>query len=374
MTNTPAHTLETAMLTRLAMRIDLSVLATLALCSALAAAPTMTSAHAPAVKSVAPRVGVMSFDELVRFSDAIVVARVIAVHEVLRADPTGEVLADPHAEFERTRKSAWAIAEAEVLRRIKGERGTTRVWFVAEPTWTCDISTANTGETVLLFLSESGLPARETEWFARALAALTRGTPLHAVMHSGYGRMPVFMRADREYVRPDVFKLPKTGPQLPETRPALLADVETFAARWAEQQGPELRAVESLRAGRIDVLDVRVWHDGYRAWSSGDRRGAAFVVATEFEPTRAAFSAADAIAWNAAGARATQPSSRAVLTLVKDGERREVVLPPLDDPNVVLDSASAAAVRLWLALTEPLELQRENDPRAGYRALLARGR
>lgn len=69
--------------------------------------------------------------------------------------------------------------------------------FVAEPTWTCDMSTAVSGERVLLYLS----PLTSTGSFAKTKAGdnlvkamatcKKRGIQLLALSHSGRGRIPL---------------------------------------------------------------------------------------------------------------------------------------------------------------------------------------
>jgi hypothetical protein len=63
-------------------------------------------------------------------------------------------------------------AKAKVAEVWKGTK-TETVEFLASPTWTCDISEAKNGETVLLFLTRS-VKSRS-----------------YAIAHAGRGRMPV---------------------------------------------------------------------------------------------------------------------------------------------------------------------------------------
>src|SRR5215218_5711244 len=57
------------------------------------------------------------------------------------------------AKVERVEKlSGRKVATATVLRPLKALEAGSRFRFLAEPTWTCDSSTAIAGEVVLLFL------------------------------------------------------------------------------------------------------------------------------------------------------------------------------------------------------------------------------
>jgi hypothetical protein len=102
--------------------------------------------------SALAKVAGVSFERLVRISDVIVVARV-----------------------DRVSKPAvgkkWATAS--VIETWKGVLQT-NVTFLASPTWTCDVSEANKGETVVLFLVQDKNPKR------------------YVLAVSGRGRMPVY--------------------------------------------------------------------------------------------------------------------------------------------------------------------------------------
>src|SRR5688572_17287547 len=80
------------------------------------------------------KVASISFEQLVQNSDIIVVAKVESVSHPLIGK---------------------RYAKAKVMEVWKGTQ-TERVEFLASPTWTCDISEAKKGETVLLFLTKGG--------------------------------------------------------------------------------------------------------------------------------------------------------------------------------------------------------------------------
>jgi hypothetical protein len=104
-----------------------------------------------AVPRLSAKVAALQLDELVEGSDLIVLAEVESVTKPL----IGE------------RK-----ATARVLEVWKGSPIET-VRFIASPTWTCDISEAVEGETVVLFLAKGDNPR------------------FYTIAHSGRGRMPL---------------------------------------------------------------------------------------------------------------------------------------------------------------------------------------
>jgi hypothetical protein len=76
-------------------------------------------------------------------------------------------------------------AEARVVEVIKG-RSLNTLKFLAEPTWTCDISEAKDGEDVLLFLQ----PAATAEWMLEKRPEhLPKDSFL--IAWAGRGRMPL---------------------------------------------------------------------------------------------------------------------------------------------------------------------------------------
>lgn len=118
------------------------------------------------------------------------------------------------------------IARVKVLQTYKGHRLDV-LSFVAQPTWTCDISDAVTGETALLLLhsySNSRNTSEQPLFSPRAspakLEAGGAAKPIFLLMHSGRGRMPVRTIAGQQYVTlwADEVRLPAsirtvTGPQ-----------------------------------------------------------------------------------------------------------------------------------------------------------------
>lgn len=138
----------------------------------LIACATVTQAFA----KVAP----VSFEHLVQRSDLIVIAKVESVSQPLIGK---------------------RYAKAKVTEVWKGAQ-TERVEFLASPTWTCDISEAKKGETVLLFLTKGG------------------ESRSYAIAHSGRGRMPMRTVASKSYATfwPDI-RLPKDTPTIEGSEP-----------------------------------------------------------------------------------------------------------------------------------------------------------
>ncbi len=126
------------------------------------------------------RVGSIALDQLARESAIIVVAKVKSVSQPLIGK---------------------RYAKAAVVEVWKGDQKE-RVEFLASRTWTCDVSEARKGETVLLFLTKGG-KSRSYE-----------------IAHSGRGRMPLRTVNGKEFATfwPDI-RLPKGTPTIDGPRP-----------------------------------------------------------------------------------------------------------------------------------------------------------
>jgi hypothetical protein len=134
-------------------------------------------------------VGTISLEKLIADSDAIVVAQVIRLPGPPRL--SGE---------ER-------YATAQVLTPLKGSlAGSFR--FLASPSWICDISDAEEGEVVLLFLNRKD----ENSFF---------------IAQSGRGRMAVRRVAGKTYVTLSTatIKLPSDAPFIPGPDPKVTSEV-----------------------------------------------------------------------------------------------------------------------------------------------------
>lgn len=116
------------------------------------------------------KVATLSLDELARKSDLILIAEVERV----------EVKADVK------------IGRVRVIRFIKGATKSP-IAFVAQRTWTCDMSEAVSGERVLLFLTSASSQKGKT-MFGQNLNAVQasckrEGAQLYVLSHSGRGRI-----------------------------------------------------------------------------------------------------------------------------------------------------------------------------------------
>lgn len=93
--------------------------------------------------------------------------------------------------FSIAKASGVRIATAKVLDTFKGQAGVT-VSFVAQKTWTCDVSNAKTGEEVLLYLIPAK-PESDVRDMVDVSDAVKRfneqGKPLFYIGHSGRGRL-----------------------------------------------------------------------------------------------------------------------------------------------------------------------------------------
>jgi len=117
------------------------------------------------------RVGSLTLEEMAEGSDLIAVVDDVKVHSVNEVH----------------------IAEASVSRILKGPSNLKTLYFVASPTWTCDISAAQDGESSLVFLhkiSDRSKVFHKDLGYDFELPA-EGYDPLYQVSHSGRGRMPI---------------------------------------------------------------------------------------------------------------------------------------------------------------------------------------
>src|SRR5262249_21963924 len=126
---------------------------------------------------VYPKVAHVALKDLVKKSDSIVIGRVAKI----------------------TQLDGVNIAELEITQTLKGDAGLKRLHYWATPTWSCDISTANEGETVLLllslvkesFLSDSSEYGKHHPLLARHMREHLQNNPLFFIGWFGGGRMRV---------------------------------------------------------------------------------------------------------------------------------------------------------------------------------------
>jgi hypothetical protein len=115
-------------------------------------------------------------------------------------------------------------ARAKVLEVWKGDPGS-EVEFLASPTWTCDISDAEVGETAVLFLKRSGSS--------------------YEIAHSGRGRLPVRQIEGRPYgtlwpgviLPEEVGTRPGPDPEFSFIESVSVDDLRTFVMRRPKSSG-----------------------------------------------------------------------------------------------------------------------------------------
>ena len=116
------------------------------------------------------KVKTITVDELYQMSQVIATAKVESISAV----------------------SGVKVATAKIIKIFKGKPVTDHLKFVAQQTWTCDISTAIKGETILLYLSPvtSSLKEQEVTQLDGAASELAlNGFTLYSIGHSGRGRL-----------------------------------------------------------------------------------------------------------------------------------------------------------------------------------------
>ena len=157
------------------------------------------------------------------------------------------------------------LARVKVLATYKGEK-LEELFFLAQPTWTCDISEAQRGETALLFLSASkDIPRQGMErMLFRSLPTRKKlenglGPSLFVISDSGRGRMPLRMIEGQQYATlwladvvlpPSVHTVAGPEPKYSFIVSARLADLIMLISFSKEARGPaekqgELRMVKS---------------------------------------------------------------------------------------------------------------------------------
>ena len=177
------------------------------------------------------------------------------------------------------------IATASVLEVWKGSAGH-EVRYVASPTWRCDISEANVGERVVLFLLKPN------------------GWPLHAIAHAGRGRMPIRDVEGKSYVTiwAEDVRLPKGVMTIPGPDPKyefirsvdlnglrstvtamgrteilIIGSVATFALAgltWLFSSRHRRHIQTPISPGETWTLDGRLPRDaGFRPWLVRHRQG-----------------------------------------------------------------------------------------------------
>lgn len=335
------------------------------------------AAFAPA-RSIS--VGRIKFDELVRYSDSIVVARVTSVTRLDR--PEGERKTDSSRALDQWRSEGTVrVAEAEVLRVVKGERATTKVHFLAQATWTCDISDAKVGETALLFLRESSWVADEGPTLRAALRESTGGSAMFVLMHSGRGRMPIRQVGASDFATywTDVV-MPKElenvdGPE-PEysgfIRSAALADLEKLALEAAKNHGAMVRGSESAADSTRRDWSCTVWSDRFSTqWTANKAFHEGALAAESTTTWWSPIESGECLSWPD-GARLGDSKPTRELVIAIDGQQRRLRLPDPATLVAPLEAKLEREIRTWLALRDLIDDADATDTRAAYRAVLSK--
>lgn len=221
----------------------------------------------------APKVGTLTLDQLLRWSDVVVIGRVEAVHTVQGENPRTCVgCSEIQGEND--------VAVVRVERTIAGPP-VERLLYIATSTWTCDVSDAVAGERALYFLRADDWMLRGGEALRAEVERLADGDPVLALSHSGRGRMPLvdLGGAPHATLWAGNLRLPESLPLIEHEDPErshlraapldALLELVTSAARG---QGASLRLSLPESPGSSGRLArVRAWEDG--ALWIGLRRG-----------------------------------------------------------------------------------------------------
>lgn len=329
----------------------------------------------------------MRFGEIVRSSDVIVVARVTHVDELERpalrfdGEPEEKEAWHDHDQWWRLAPKV-RVATADVVRVLEGSEQRKRVHFLAMRTWTCDASTAEVGENVLLFLTATDWIEGEPLAMRRALSAWSSAEPIYSISHSGHGRMPIALGEERSTVA-GVWSAESIAEELPAAPPI---DLQTLAVgsrlpldflcasieRLVKAQGACAKAgVRDPKTGRWE-WSTSLWQDGHRE-SSNDTWPAA-------KDRQLEHVAPSALPWSALRDSSftrwkdTEPDASvervALLTVSSSGVRHTVRLPS-STSTAPLDTNTEDAVRAWLAVADGIGDESARSSIDAYRKLLA---
>jgi len=179
--------------------------------------------------------------QMAKFSDAIAIAR---VDKIVVLDGV-------------------KVAEATVVRALKGLKGVPRFAFRAQPTWSCDATHAVAGETILVFLirGRAGIPyGGFLDQHPKYLSELKKrlgDTPFLGIVGDGAGRMPVVRHRGVEYISAVKTRDPRNpkrtvlncGAILPSGT-ASLPDPKESSRRLVRLRDVERAITSALRAAR----------------------------------------------------------------------------------------------------------------------------
>jgi hypothetical protein len=160
-----------------------------------------------------------------------------------------------------TKISGAKVAEATVIRPLKGLKEKQQFTFLAEGTWTCDTSHAVEGETVFIFLRQPNLGEdflKKHPKFKSEQAQRFPNVPFYEISHSGSGRMSTYRKDDIDwfvamqspftanaplmmdsiYFPSDLHTYPHPNPERTGLRLVLLKDVEKRVAQCLKEANP----------------------------------------------------------------------------------------------------------------------------------------
>jgi hypothetical protein len=147
-----------------------------------------------------PMVSPISFEDLVRFSDVIVVGTVERIETTnwkgwkLRERAQGGI-----GFVRQPLPDQVPFAEVAVSRVLKGDPETNRFTFLATGTWTCDTTSATVGERALFFLAKADHNELYDDELRGWLGERFPAIPTMQVLDSGRGKMPLRALPDGEY-------------------------------------------------------------------------------------------------------------------------------------------------------------------------------
>ncbi|MEW6072656.1 MAG: hypothetical protein AB1726_08715 [Planctomycetota bacterium] len=235
----------------------------------------LASPAAPAI----PSVGREPLAEVARFAEVVCVGRVEEVVELEQEPRDGGSRSVP-PDLGTIRRIP--IARVRVERSLKGTEEGEFVYYLAMPTWTCDISRAEVGERALFLLADTPWDRALQPATRAALKRLTGSRPVYAVAHSGRGRLPLREVDGREYATywkelllPD--DLPTiAGPEARYSfiRSALLPALEERLAQIHLVQLPSFDLSHRQPLAPRLGWRFRVWGDGVTRLDVEDPAGA----------------------------------------------------------------------------------------------------
>lgn len=173
---------------------------------------------------------------LVQTRHAVARAPDLPLREILE---TADTIAIVHVQnIEEVRD--WKIALGRVEKAFKGSSASQTIAFVAQPTWTCCVSTADKDERVLLFLNKV---SRASSSFGRLPAVVSArfgdDVTLFCIANSGRGRMPLQRWNGKDFASSWYLPMPSRLKAVDEPEPVngvgkcySLQSVEKYI-RWA---------------------------------------------------------------------------------------------------------------------------------------------